>query len=294
MKRAALTLTLLLAAYLLPTKSFAWGAKGHALVAEIAWHFMDDSTKVKVKKYLGNLTIEEAANWMDDSRSNSFYDYMKTWHYLDIDKGIKYEPTEEKNILNVLYSAIRDLKNINDLKRKDIKRDVLLIFHLMGDLHQPLHTGYAIDKGGNTINVTSQNFASNLHSAWDTQILESEGISLEKCLAVYDTYSPAKVDSVMKINVLGWMYQSRSYLDQVYNFQNGFLDSTYVQNAVVIIENQLVQGGLRLASVLKHSFDPLPLSSVAMNDDFSGLPAYAFLTSAVVEGMHSNAVSHCD
>jgi hypothetical protein len=124
----------------------------------------------------------------------------------------------------------------------------------MGDLHQPLHTGYTVDKGGNTVNISSQNFTSNLHSAWDTQILESEGVSLEKCLKVYDTYSPAKIDSVKKINVIGWMNQSRSYLDFVYGYKNDFLDSAYVQQAVVIIEHQLLDAGIRLAAVLNDVF----------------------------------------
>lgn len=254
MKQGILSFILAASLYFLPNISFAWGAKGHGLVAEIAFNFLDDSTKMKVKKYLGNLTIEEAANWMDDSKSNSYYDYMRTWHYLDIDKGLSYAPSTERNIITVLHSAIAELRSIDKMKRKDIKRNLLLIFHLMGDLHQPLHTGYTIDKGGNTVNVTSQNFASNLHSAWDTQILESEGVSLEKCLAVYSTYSPEKVDSIKKISVLTWMNQSRSYLDFVYGFQNSFLDSTYIQKAVVIIENQLVNAGLRLASVLTETF----------------------------------------
>ena len=146
-------------------KSYAWGKRGHELVAQIAFRFLDDSTQQIVKKYLGNLSIEEAANWMDDERGNSYYNYMRTWHYLDIDKGQTYDNTSiERNILTVLHSAITDLKQYKTLKRKDIKRDILLIFHLIGDLHQPLHTGYAIDKGGNTIQVTSPYVGGNLHS----------------------------------------------------------------------------------------------------------------------------------
>src|SRR3954463_14872664 len=121
-------------------ETFAWGKRGHELVAQIAFRFLDDSTQQIVKKYLGNLSIEEAANWMDDERGNSYYNYMRTWHYLDIDKGQSYTPSTERNILTVLHSAIVDLRQYKTLKKKDIKRDLLLIFHLMGDLHQPLHT----------------------------------------------------------------------------------------------------------------------------------------------------------
>lgn len=240
----------------MPTQCMAWGAKGHGIVAEIAFKLLNDSTQIKVKQYLGGLSIEEAANWMDDSKGNSYFDYMRKWHYLDIDKGQTYVPSPDKNILTVLYSAITELQaGIEKLKKKDIRRDILLIFHLMGDLHQPLHTGYEIDKGGNTVNVEAQNFSSNLHSAWDTQIIETEGISMEKCMTLYNTYSQQKRDSVNKINVKGWMKQSRNFLDTVYNFKEGKLDSNYVQTGKSIIEHQLLQAGMRLAVVLNAVFN---------------------------------------
>jgi hypothetical protein len=274
MKRCVLLFILAALCCTIPGRSFAWGKKGHELVAEIAFHFLDDSTKQVVKKYLGNISIEDAANWMDDNRSNSYYDYMKTWHYLDMDKGEAYKGSSERNIITVLYSAITELRHMETMKKKDIRRDLLLIFHLIGDLHQPLHTGYAIDKGGNTVDISSQNFTSNLHSAWDTQIIETEGITLEKCLQVYASYSPQEVDTIKKINVLKWMYQTRSFLFDVYDYKNGFLDSNYIQRSTAIIKEQLVMGGLRLASILSELFKsskPQEPLSYNYNIKFCGL-----------------------
>ena len=245
---AALLLTL-------PGKSVAWGKRGHELVAQIAFHFLDQPTKDLVKKYLGNLSIEEAANWMDDERGNSYYNYMRTWHYLDIDKGESYDTkSTERNILTILHSAIVELRQYKTIKRKDIKRDILLIFHLIGDLHQPLHTGYAIDKGGNTIEITSPVVGGNLHSVWDTQILEYKNITLDSCLKTYATLDSAEVTEIKKINELKWMYQSRSLLDTVYNFQNNFLDRNYIDRNIIVIKKQLVRAGLRLASILQDGF----------------------------------------
>ncbi len=235
-------------------KSYAWGKTGHELVAEIAFHFLDDSTKALVKGYLGNLSIEEAANWMDDSRSNSYYEYMRTWHYLDIDKGSQYTPSSERNILTVLHSAIVELRQYKTIKRKDVKRDLLLIFHLIGDLHQPLHTGYSIDKGGNTIQINSQYVSGNLHSVWDTQIIEYKNIKLDTCLEFYKTLDSPAVAGSAKINELNWMYESRSYLDTVYSFHDNFLDNNYIDNNTVVIKRQLVMAGLRLAAVLRDAF----------------------------------------
>lgn len=234
----------------------AWGKKGHELVAQIAFQFLDDSTKKIVKGYLGNLSIEEAANWMDDERSNSYYNYMRTWHYLDIDKGEVYKASSERNIITVLHSAIVDLRLYKTIKRKETKRDLLLIFHLMGDLHQPLHTGYAIDKGGNTIEITSPAVSGNLHSVWDTQIIDAKNITLDSCLQLYATLETAEVAALREINELKWMYQSRSLLDTVYSFKDNYLDQQYIDNNARIIKKQLVIAGIRLAAVLNEVFGP--------------------------------------
>lgn len=244
---------------MISNKTFAWGRTGHGLVAEIAFHFLDDSTQKIVKDYLGNLTIEEAASWMDDERGNSYYNYMRTWHYIDIDKGQEYDPAaKERNILSVLHSAIVELRDYKKtgLSKKEIKYRLLLIFHLVGDLHQPLHTGYTIDKGGNTIMITSPFVSGNLHSVWDTQILEYKGVNLDTCLSYYKKMSDVNLAEIKKIQEMKWMYQSRSYLDSVYSFENNYLDKRYIDSNIEIIKKQLVYGGVRLASVLEDIFKP--------------------------------------
>ncbi len=238
--------------------SFAWGKTVHELVAEIAFRILDDSTQKIVKQYLGNITIEEAANWMDEQRGNSYYNFMRTWHYVDIDKGQKYVPSAERNALSVLNSAIIELRNAKEtgMSKKDIKNRILLIFHLVGDLHQPLHTGYTIDKGGNTIMVNSPFVSGNLHSIWDTQILEYKRINLDTCMNLYTSMPGDEIAEIKKINVLKWMYQSRSNLESVYSFENNFLDKNYIDKNIIIIKKQLVVAGIRLASILQEVFNP--------------------------------------
>lgn len=261
----------------LPARSVAWGKRGHEMVAEIAFHFLDDSTQQIIKKYLGNLSIEEAANWMDDERGNSYYNYMRTWHYLDIDKGQNYTPSSERNILTILHSALVDLRQYKTNKRKDIKRDLLLIFHLVGDLHQPLHTGYAIDKGGNDVQISSSLMTGNLHSIWDSQIIEYLNITFDSCMRTYDSLATGQAADIKKINELKWMYDSRSYLDSVYSFQNNALDARYMEMAGKIIRMQLVKGGLRLYSILHEVFDSNSLTTTQTDGFINSLQIYGLL-----------------
>lgn len=239
-------------------KSYAWGKTGHELVAKIAYQLLDDSTRKMVKEYLGNISFEEASVWMDEQRGNSYYNYMRPWHYLDMDKGEKYVPSAERNVMTVLHSAINELRNYktNGMSKKDIKNRILVIFHLVGDLHQPLHTGYAIDKGGNTIMINSPYVSGNLHSIWDTQILEYKNINIDTCMNIISTMSKDEIANISKINELNWMYQSRSYLDKVYSFENNYMDKAYIDNNISVIKSQLVVAGIRLASVLQEVFNP--------------------------------------
>ena len=256
MKKGAIAFILFFLSVTTSQRSFAWGKKGHEMVAQIAFHFLDDSTQKLVKSFLGNLSIEEAAQWMDDEKSNSYYNYMRTWHYVNVEKGETYKPTTERDIITVLHSAILDLKNYKNLKKKDIKRDLLLIFHLIGDLHQPLHVGYGIDRCGNSVEITSPLVSGNLHSVWDSQIIDNIGINMDSCLALYPTLKESEVKQIQKINVLTWMNQSRSLLDTVYSFKDNFLTPEYLHSNVKVIERQLLIGGLRLAAILNEAFAP--------------------------------------
>ncbi|KAI4999188.1 hypothetical protein ZWY2020_059941 [Hordeum vulgare] len=43
----------------------------------------------------------------------------------------------------------------------------------MGDIHQPLHVGFASDKGGNTIDVHWYMRKTELHHVWDVNIIQT-------------------------------------------------------------------------------------------------------------------------
>jgi hypothetical protein len=256
MKKILISSMLLLTLSGLSKQSFGWGKKGHELTGSLAWHFLDDSTRKIVMNYLGNLSFEEAANWMDDVRSNSYFEFQRKWHYVDFEKGTKYEPTSERDLLTVLHSSIAQIRQYKTIKKKDVKRALLLIFHLVGDMHQPLHCGYASDRGGNDVAITSDVVSGNLHSVWDTDMLLYKQINMDSCLDVYKTMDSATIANSIKINELKWVYESRSHLDTVYSFNNNFLDVRYVDSNSETIKKQLVLAGLRLAAIFRSTFNP--------------------------------------
>lgn len=253
MKKSLLTATLAVMTFLSSNAVQAWGHQGHALVAEVAFHYMDETTKKNIMQYLDGMTIEEAANWMDAIKSDHANDYMKPYHYINLEKGSKEVP-EGDNIVTILNSTLKDLDHKENLSHDEIKRRILILFHLIGDLHQPLHIGYASDKGGNTIKL---NFIggkeTNLHATWDSEIIEFKGTSLADVLKA-KKYTSEAIEGMQKIDVIGWAKQARGYLKDVYAVKNNKVEETYIDAVYPIIESQLLDGGIRLAAVLEHYF----------------------------------------
>ena len=153
-RKLIITLAFLIASLFFYAPSiFAWGSEGHAIVGEIAFRFLNDNAKKNIEYYLDSMTIEDACNWMDNMRSDPDYNFMKPWHYIDIPKDENYIASTDENIINEIIISFNELRHKKTLCDDQIKNDLLVLCHLIGDLHQPLHTGYPDDKGGNNVQV---------------------------------------------------------------------------------------------------------------------------------------------
>lgn len=234
-------------------KANAWGSKGHAMVAQVAFTYLDDATKKNVMAYLDGMTIEEAANWMDNIKDDRSYDYMKPWHYANFGEGKAVEIFEGANIMYQLEQALKALQHKDKMSKAEIKLKILYLFHLIGDLHQPLHVGYGRDKGGNTVQLNYKGKGTNLHSFWDSGIIYYQNISLADCLKA-QTYSAAEVEVLQKMDVVSWGNDSRTLLGAVYDYKKAKVSDDYVAQSGLLIENQIQKAGIRLAGILKTFF----------------------------------------
>jgi len=238
---------------LLSASGFAWGRKGHTMVAQVAFSYLDEATKKNVLGYLDGMSLEEAANWMDDIKGDRSKDFMKPYHYANFPKGAKPADREGSNIVHILNNTILELGAKDKLEREEIKTKLLFLFHLVGDLHQPLHVGYEQDKGGNTVQLNYRGQGTNLHSFWDSGIISTQNIGLSDCINA-KTYTPEELLEMRKINVVGWSEESRSYLAHAYAYGNAKIQDKYASESAKIIELQIQKAGIRLASVLQLLF----------------------------------------
>lgn len=236
---------------LFPLLTFAWGREGHTMIAEMAYQMLSKSSKDKLISYLGNTSLDEASVWMDEQRGNNQYNYLTSTHYINIEKGGKIDPFQKNNIYTELNLAMNDLEFSKTVNASEIKMDLMILIHLIGDIHQPLHDGYANDKGGNKINVSLLSSSTNLHSAWDGGLINRLNLTKEQILAQYSKLSKSEIDQIKVINLSNWITESRKYLENVYAFKDNNLDQEYLQRAKPILEEQLLKAAIRLSAVLE-------------------------------------------
>jgi len=234
----------------IPLSSFAWGAKGHAIVAEIAYGLLIQHAKESLHYYLNGMTIEAAATWMDDVRGDPTYDYMRPWHYINVEEHQNVNDAQAPNIITQLQQVIGALRNKHSLSKAQVTTDLKVLIHLMGDLHQPLHVGYGSDRGGNEVHVFYKGNPTNLHAVWDASIINASNITIASCRAPYDTYSPSQLAKIRSGKITDWMRQSRSYLPQVYAVHNNQITPDYITGNTAIVKMQLIRAGIRLAEIL--------------------------------------------
>ena len=234
-------------------QSFAWGEKGHNLVAQVAFNYLNTKTQKIVLEYLDGMTIQEAANWMDNIKSDKKYDYMRKLHYINADKGQNIVANEEENIVATIIKTINELKNYKALPKDEVKIKICILFHLIGDLHQPLHVGYGEDRGGNSFQINFYGKGTNLHSFYDSGIIEYKGLTLPECLNA-KKYTKEEIAEIETIDVVSWANQSRSYLKSIYKINDRKLDDRYIDSNYPIIKEQILKAGIRLSSSLENIF----------------------------------------
>ena len=152
-----------------------WGQTGHRVVGEIAYNHLTKKAKRNIEKLLKGEGLATISTYADEIKSDNSFKKYSSWHYVNFKVGETYE-TSEKNPKGDLVQGIKICKQvILDPESNDEDKifHLKLLVHLLGDLHQPLHTGRAEDRGGNTIKVKWFRGKTNLHSVWDTKMIDS-------------------------------------------------------------------------------------------------------------------------
>jgi hypothetical protein len=253
-----------------PSPALAWGKTGHRVVAALADPQLSGLARAHVQELLGVDSLVEAATWPDDMRSAPQTFWQKTatpWHYVTLN-GIVYDhaPSEGDALeaLNRFRATLRDPSASVADKRLALR----FIVHLVGDLHQPLHVGKCCDRGGNEVKVKWFGRDLNLHSVWDSALVDEEQLSFTEMAAKLQRHtSNTDVVAWWDINPRDWISESAQLRETVYPEPNRKdakappeLSYGYVYKYTPLMEQRLQQAGVRLAAYLNDIYSrPQPL-----------------------------------
>lgn len=239
----------------------AWGQKGHDVTAYIAEQHLTPTTKAAVDSLLDGMSIVYWANWLDNASHTRELAYTKTWHYKNIDEGVRYEEAQANPAGDAVTAIKSRIEILTDPASSAADRDLALkiLIHVVGDLHCPMHLGHATDLGGNRTKIKYFNRDNNLHSVWDSSIPESaHKWSYTEWQQQIDRLTPEQQAAAVAGTIDDWAKQTLGYATQIYNSFPPESNISYneVAECAPIVERQFVLGGLRLAHLLNSIYDP--------------------------------------
>lgn len=244
--------------------SVAWGQNGHRIVGQIALNHLTPVAKEKVLALLSGDLLPEVTTWADEMRSNPSEFWQKKsprWHYISLNEANDFNPHDysfpHQDEPKDIYSAILHTISMLQAEKTNNKEFHLrFLTHLVGDLHMPLHVGRSEDRGGNRIKVKFFGKPVNLHSLWDTELIESQNLSYKDFADFIDTKDSKEISTILNSGVADWVMESHELSQHVYNIGDGEFRYEYQYQNMPIVKTQLLKAGVRLAGILNLIFDP--------------------------------------
>jgi len=298
-RRIQVTLARLLVSLLVAAPAWSWGSAGHHIIAIIAEQRLSLAVHEKIRTLMdGRYSIVDVSTCADQLRSASrgnagvTEDMCQTlagdvpatnatWHYIDIPVPTKAKTLEAfcpqgDCVTAKITSFAETLRTSKDEAQR--RQALLFLVHLVGDIHQPLHTvDRSCDKGGNServgFSLDGQHSDVKLHQVWDTKELDllmaDYNVSDEHALAdaLIASISPAQAEKWARAtpDQMAWesygiavtrIYPAIPYQNFCGNQDLAAsietdLSLPYEEEGARVVQFQLMKAGVRLAAILE-------------------------------------------
>lgn len=249
---------------IISVSSFAWwGQNGHRIVGEIADSYLSNKARKAIHEILGNESIAMTSNWADFIKSDSSFNYLSPWHYINVKQGLSqtdFNIILQNDTLIDAYTRLNFL--IKELKNQQLPLEkkqmyLRLLIHIAGDIHQPLHVGRLEDLGGNRIRVLWFGDSTNLHSVWDEKLIESQHLSYSEYVKAINHTTKDQRNQWQQQTLNEWFFESYQLAGKIYSGitqPHQRLSFRYNFDYIEIVNSQLLKGGVRLAGLLNSIF----------------------------------------
>jgi hypothetical protein len=289
----------------------AWDQGGHEIIATIAQGRLNPRALAALNQLAAEVPTDHdpydaitMACWMDDLRMNDpampDHGLFLSWHYIDLgletgDPMPSLEPGDDNeirgNVVQALKRAIVVLQGGTDPYVKTRAIACAMVMHLVGDIHQPLHTATKYfysrgrleqDRGGNREGVDNGPLDEprfNLHAFWDSAWRASMDVDGRVALDARFTPGPAHrpeelapiameiaahappSDANLETQIDAWAWESNQIartfvypdLTQTQSLKYCRLSSGYIAKANELARARLVLAAYRLAVLLNNT-----------------------------------------
>jgi len=250
---------LVLLAALLPMPASAWSAKGHRIVGELAEQQLSETTRAQVRALLADEpspTLAGISAWPDEVRDEQAWRHTARWHFTNFPRGdCRYSARNQCRDGNCIVAALTAQRQVLADRAAPRQRRIealKFVVHFVGDIHQPLHAGYADDRGGNDEQVRFNREGANLHSLWDGLLLDTRKLDWQahaRLLSAEPLPSPGPLPARAAER---WAEQSCAVLESAAVYpQRRFIDRAYVDRSLPVAEAQIRLASARLAAALE-------------------------------------------
>jgi hypothetical protein len=248
-----------------------WGREGHREITRIALDTIDDKIARRfLRDHLGAPeSIIEASLWADTDEASAKYPDSEDLHFsntpwracdgFNMTRDCGFGGSGECIVTGIAKMALIASDPIRPLE--DRIDTLKFLIHLVADIHQPLHTGFAEDNGGGNIWLLTEP-PMNLHQMWDYGISETEGEGSPESRQSYTRIeAPSVIDS--KETMLAYASElaseSSTMLTCTFAYRNEAgefirsrdrLSPEYLASRKSIVQDRIRLAGERLAQLL--------------------------------------------
>lgn len=251
-----LTTLLAIVSALVPFPALGWGQTGHRVTGEIAEEYLTRRARREIRRILPHgESLAEASTWADFMRSRRepfWREEAGPFHYVTVPQGKTYAETgapDRGDAVVALERFARVLRN-DSASREEKQLALRFAVHIIGDLHQPLHAGNGTDRGGNDFKVTYFGQPTNLHSVWDSGLINRQQLSYtEKANWLGAKISRSEAKSWSTIDPLIWIEESVAIRDTIYP-NTDRISWAYGFEHQATVDRRLQMAGVRIAAWL--------------------------------------------
>ncbi len=268
----------------------AWNKAGHMVSGALAYADLRQASPETLARVVALLKTPEeqdlylfmlTARWPDDIRQDPTF-HHGAWHYINLPYKPEGQPASVQTVDpppdNMLQAYQTNLDILRITAPQSTKAVALCwVFHLIGDVHQPLHTVALFttqfpppegDRGGTRFFIRVREGAStiSLHTFWDDLILGSERFQSVRntatALRLQPDHARAQFPELRETSFEQWARQESFTVAKEDAYRHGQLRGSrdqqngevfpadYLTTVKPLAEHRIVLAGYRLADVL--------------------------------------------